>query len=371
MRRKKIMLLTIILLVIISSGLSLKAQEDSEDPDTVGVGGVNWFAYPFAFYSPETSLAFGAGGIISFKLTDKFNSKPSSITASGYYSINNQYDITIQPEVYFAGDKYKLWSKFNYGRIFDFFYGVGNRTKEIENDRYLQENILFQFKIQPKLFDERFNLGFNYEFRRMNVADKKGNPFLEMGTFTGSDGGTTSGLGMAISWDSRDNIFYPNTGGYYEFNGSNFWNFLGSDFDYSKYVFDFRRYFSISHNQIVAIQTYFMIVTGTPPFYDLAMLGGDKVMRGYLYGRYRDKAYYAVQAEYRIPNILWRFGLVLFGGAGDVAPKLREIEIATIKPTYGFGIRFRFDELQKLDLRADMGFGRGTSGIYFSVNQAF
>jgi hypothetical protein len=47
------------------------------------------------------------------------------------------------------------------------------------------------------------------------------------------------------------------------------------------------------------------------------------------------------------------------------------MEIATIKPSYGLGIRFRLDELQKLDLRIDAGFGRGTNGIYFSVNQAF
>jgi len=358
----------IFLIFIISSAHTFSQDEPS---DTVGVGGVNWFAYPFAFYTPETSLAVGAGGIISFNLSDKINSKPSSVTASGYYTINNQYDITIQPEIYLLEDKLKLWSKFNYGKLFDFFYGIGNNTPEIDNDKYLQENFLFQFKIQPELFDERFKLGINYEFRKMNVANSEGNPYIESGIYTGGNGGTTSGLGLAISWDSRNNIFYPNTGGYYEFNGSNFWNFLGSDFDYTKYVFDFRRYFSIAHNQILALQTYFMLVTGSPPFYDIALLGGDKVMRGYLYGRYRDKAYYAVQAEYRLPGIVWRFGLVLFGGFGDVAPKFSKVEITTVKPTYGFGIRFRFDELQKLDLRADVGFGKNTSGIYFSVNQAF
>ncbi|MCW8804453.1 MAG: outer membrane protein assembly factor [Ignavibacteriaceae bacterium] len=368
--------LSIVLFLIISIQFLIFSQTEHPDssvteiPDTVGVGGVDWFAYPFMFYSPETSLAFGAGGIISFTLSEKLHSKPSNITASGYYTINNQYDLTIQPEVYLLEDKLKLWSKFNYGKIFDYFYGVGNSTEDIENDKYLQENFLFQFKILPKLFDERFNIGINYEFRRMNVADAIGNPFLETGTFTGSEGGTTSGLGLAISWDSRDNIFYPHSGGYYEFNGSNFLKFLGSDFDYRKVVFDFRRYFPLTQN-VLAVQTYFMHVSGSPPFYDLALIGGDRVMRGYLYGRYRDRIYYAVQTEYRIPNLLWRFGLVVFAGAGDVASSIGKIEIATIKPTYGFGIRFRFDELQKLDLRADIGFGRGTSGVYFSVNQAF
>ena len=114
-----------------------------------------------------------------------------------------------------------------------------------------------------------------------------------------------------------------------------------------------------------------MHLSAFPPFYDLAMLGGDKIMRGYLYGRYRDKNYYSVQAEYRIPELIWRFGLVLFGGVGDVAPSVSKFEIATVKPTYGFGIRFRFDELKKLDIRADVGFGKNTSGIYFSLNQAF
>lgn len=356
-------------LLLILFCTNLLAQ--SEDSDSANVESFTWFAYPFAFYSPETSLAFGAGGIISFKLSDKFSSKPSSVTASGYYSINNQYDLTIQPEVYLFEDKYKIWSKFNYGKIFDFFYGVGSTSPEIENDRYLQENFLFQFKVQPKLFDERLNLGINYEFRRMNVADTRGNPFLENKTFPGSSGGTTSGVGVAISWDSRDNIFYPSTGGYYELSTTNFSKIIGSDFEYRKFIFDFRRFFSLPINHIIAFQTYFMIQGGSPPFYDLALLGGDRLMRGYLAGRYRDKAYYVIQSEYRIPNLVWKFGLVVFGGFGDVAPKISKMEIATVKPTYGFGIRFRFDEAQKLDLRVDVGFGRGTSGVYFSVNQAF
>jgi hypothetical protein len=338
--------------------------------DSLGIGQVDWFAYPYAFYTPETNLAFGAGGIVSVNFSEKIKSKPSSMTISGYYSINKQYDLTLEPELYLFEDKLKLWSKINYGNIFDFFYGIGNNTEETINEKYLQENILFQFKIQPKLFDERFKFGINYEYRKMNVADTRGNPFLETGVYTGSKGGTTSGLGFAISWDSRNNIFYPNTGGYYEFNSSNFLDFLGSDFNYRKIVFDFRRYFPLA-KQIIAVQTYFMFVNGSPPFYDIALLGGDRVMRGYLYGRYRDKVYYAVQTEYRIPNIFWRFGLVFFGGVGDVASSVGTIEISKVKPTYGFGIRFRFDELQKLDLRADFGFGKGTSGIYFSVNQAF
>lgn len=357
-----------LLLILLLTQLAYAQEEDL--PDTIGVGGVNWFAYPFIFYTPETDLAFGAGGVISFKFSDKPGLKPSNITGSGYYTVNNQYDFTLMPEVYFNEDKFKLWFKFNYGKVFDRFYGVGKSTPEIENDKYFQQNFIFNLKLLTEAFYDELKLGAIYEYRYMNVADKLGNPFLESGELPGSEGGTTSGLGVVVTWDSRDNIYYPHSGGYYEFSVTYFQNKIGSDFNYNKYIFDFRRFFEVSHRHILAVQTYIMIETAAPPFYDLALLGGDRLMRGYIMGRYRDRTYYVLQAEYRTP-LWWKFRLVFFGGVGDVASGVSKFTISTIKPSYGAGIRFRIDELEKLDLRFDVGFGRGTHGIYFSINQAF
>jgi len=72
------------LLILLLTQLAY-AQEEEELPDTIGVGGVNWFAYPFIFFSPETNLAFGAGGVLSFKFSDTPGLKPSNITGSGYW----------------------------------------------------------------------------------------------------------------------------------------------------------------------------------------------------------------------------------------------------------------------------------------------
>ena len=368
----------IVLLVIIIAPLVFSQTEKPdtlviEKPDTVGVGGADWFAYPYIFYSPETNLAFGGGGIVYFKLSDQTDAKSSSITPSFYYTVNGQYDITIIPELYLFEDKLKIWSKFNYASFFDRYYGVGNSTAEIENDKYLQDNFQAQIKLQPKLFDERLNIGINYEIRNMSVVDKKGNPYLEDTTLTitGREGGLTSGIGLAISWDTRDNNFFPSTGGYYEAYASNFSEFLGSDFDYSKNVIDLRHYLNPTSDHVIAIQSYLLMESGTPPFYDLGLLGGSKLMRGTILGRYRDKTYYVVQTEYRMPQLVWKFGLILMAGFGDVAPALGKIQISTVKPTYGFGIRFRIDELQKVEVRMDVAFGKGSSGVYFDINQAF
>ncbi|MBK9098868.1 MAG: hypothetical protein IPM14_12250 [bacterium] len=72
-----------------------------QKPDTLAVRGVDWLAYPYIFYSPETSLAFGGGGIVYFKLYDDPKAKSSSITPSFYYTVNGQYDVTIIPELFY------------------------------------------------------------------------------------------------------------------------------------------------------------------------------------------------------------------------------------------------------------------------------
>ena len=367
-----------ILILIVNAFSTIISQTERSDstvankPDTVAVRGVDWLAYPYIFYSPETSLAFGGGGIVYFKLYDNPKAKSSSITPSFYYTVNGQYDITIIPELFLLEDNLKIWSKFNYSSYFDRYYGIGNNSPEIENAQYLQDNFQAQIKLQPKLFDDRLNIGINYEIRNMSVADTKGNPLLEQDTtIVGNDGGLTSGLGLAVAWDTRDNNFFPSRGGYYEAYTSNFFEFVGSDFDYSKTVIDLRHYLNITSDHILAMQGYLLSEGGAPPFYDLGLLGGSKLMRGTIMGRYRDKTYYVVQSEYRMPTLVWRFGLILFAGIGDVAPSVGRITISTVKPTYGFGIRFRFDELEKVEIRMDVGFGKIGNGIYFDINQAF
>ncbi|MCC7095059.1 MAG: BamA/TamA family outer membrane protein [Ignavibacteriaceae bacterium] len=372
---KQINHIAIFIFVCLQLTFPQSIQSDSSlthKPDTIAIRGVDWLAYPYIFYSPETSLAFGGGGIVYFKLYENPKAKSSSITPSFYYTVNGQYDVTIIPELFLFEDKLKIWSKLNYSSYFDRYYGIGNQSVEIENDKYLQDNFQAQIKLQPKLFDDRLNIGINYEIRNMSVVDTKGNPYLENdSTIIGKEGGLTSGLGFAVSWDTRDNNFFPSRGGYYEAYTSNFFEFIGSDFNYNKSVLDLRHYWNPIFSHVVALQAYLLNESGTPPFYDLGLLGGSRLMRGTIMGRYRDKTYYVVQSEYRMPELVWRFGLILFAGFGDVAPSLKRITISNVKPTYGFGIRFRFDELEKVEIRMDVGFGKGSNGIYFDINQAF
>ena len=51
-------------------------------------------AYPYAFYTPETELAFGAGGIVTLYTGRDLILNPSKIGLSAYYTTNKQYQVT-------------------------------------------------------------------------------------------------------------------------------------------------------------------------------------------------------------------------------------------------------------------------------------
>jgi hypothetical protein len=341
----------------------------AQKKDSVESNEFDWYAVPIVFYTPETNLSLGALAMILFRLTDQLNSRPSSTRFLGYYTLNSQFSIAIKPEIYFNDDKNLLQSDFSYSKIIDKYYGLGNDTEEIDNPDYEARSFLLGAKFQSQIIPN-LRAGLIYEFSYAKIVDVKENPYLKSGSVTGSDGGLNSGLGLAVSYDSRDKLFYPESGGYYEFASVFFSSILGSDFSYTKTLFDFRRFQKVGNNQVLAFQFFYNFIIGSAPFYDVPPLGGEDIMRGYFRGRYRDNHYFATQLEYRL-RFWWKFGLVGFVGVGDVASEFTKFELKKFKYSYGAGLRFRIDDAELIDLRADLGFGKGTFEVYFSYNQAF
>ena len=128
---------------------------------------------------------------------------------------------------------------------------------------------------------------------------------------------------------------------------------------------------TVAPDQVIALQAYGRFVPGSPPFYELSALGGGTIMRGYFQGRYRDRYYTAAQVEYRA-HIWWRLGAVVFAGAGDVfgSPE-SDLSFSNLKYSCGFGLRLLFNRQEKINLRADFGFGQDTKGVYFGLEEAF
>ena len=330
-------------------------------------------AYPYAFYTPETELAFGAGGIATFYTAEDALLRPSKISLSGYYSTKGQYKFSAGPQIYLGQNSVFINSSIDYGYYIDKFWGIGTDTPDIDAADYATRAFGLEVGVQIPPLVRAFNrtkAGVLFDLWNNDVVDKKGNPFLTSGDIRGVEGGASTGLGFTWVWDTRDQIFYPTSGGNHQVKAVFYGQWLGGDFDFNRYEVDIRQYIAMKPHQVLALQAFLQTVTGTPPFYELPALGGQRIMRGYYQGRYRDESLLAGQIEYRA-RLRGRFGGVAFAGIGDVASDPSDFRIRSLKTSLGFGLRFLFNEAEKVNFRADVGFGRGTSGVYFGLEEAF
>lgn len=329
--------------------------------------------YPYAYYTPETELAFGVGGIVTFYTSEERILRPSKSVVSAYYTTKKQYKFSLSPQIYFGENTLFISSDLNYGYYVDKFWGIGQDSPETGDEGYTSRAFAFNANVQVTPLKHLFGntrTGIVYDLRNTSIADKEQNPYLLADSLTGSDGGLLSGMGFNLIWDSRDDIFWPSKGVFSQGKVVFYGPALGSDFDFGKVEVDLRTYRALSLDKVLALQIYLNAVDGSPPFYTFPALGGQRIMRGYYEGRYRDKKYLASQAEYR--SHLWKkFGYVLFAGFGNVADRWGDMQIGDFKSSLGGGLRYRFSKTEKVNLRADIGFGRGTNGVYFGLEEAF
>ncbi len=333
---------------------------------------VDIIGYPIAFYTPETDLAGGVGGLIYFRMGEDVKIRPSKILVSAWYTINHQYYFKIAPQIYFAGAGRDLLDmRFIYSKEIGKFYGIGNETEEINNPEFTMTSLRFYSEFGAfNLISKNIHTGIIIDYFPNDLVDKQANPYLQNENIPGVNGGTVSGLGLLVVLDERDNIFYPTKNYFHKIRLQFFGSYLGSEFTYNRMVADLRYFISPLESHILAFQLYTDITHGTIPFFRLPALGGEQRMRGYFTGRYRDKLYLTGQVEYR-KLVWWRLGVAAFLAAGDVANKWTQFNTRTIKYSYGFGLRFVFDQDEKINLRMDLGFGKNTSGVYFALEEAF
>jgi len=373
-RNKKIRTIALVLflsLLMLSNILySALLSEEGKEQEKINKKKNRLIFLPIIYYTPETKIAAGVGGIYYFRTSKSGSEKrPSSILMDLVYTGMKQVLLEFFPDIYIRKGEYHLIGSLSYKKYTEKFFGVGNTTSEDMEENYSFRAARLDLSFQKKV-SEQLYIGIQYEFESNRIIETEGGGQLEKGDILGSEGGTASGFGLVLNWDNRDNIFFPTQGRFYQISAKFFNKAFGSNFNFNRFNLNLSQYFSFFSSHVLVFQSYINIVTGHPPFQMLSLLGGQNLMRGYYKGRYRDKNMIALQMEYRIP-VWWRLGLVGFIGYGDVADELSHFKFGGFKYSRGWGIRYKISREEGTNLRLDFGFGRGTSGVYVTVNEAF
>jgi outer membrane protein assembly factor BamA len=103
------------------------------------------------------------------------------------------------------------------------------------------------------------------------------------------------------------------------------------------------------------------------PVQFLLPIGGNNTLRGYTQDRFLDKVSAVGNIELRVP-IYWRFGGVVGFDAGKVWHELSEVDLGRWATNPVAGLRFY---MQTFVVRADLGFGKETTGFYLNFGHVF
>jgi hypothetical protein len=321
-------------------------------------------------YSRETSAMVGTAGVLFFKPPEHVLRRTSQITVGAAYSVRRQLVATVNGDLFVWHDAARFQFAANYLYYPDSFFGIGNATRLSDQERFTPRTYELRVAPQVHAFGALF-LGPTFRIEDVTILSVDPNGALATGDVFGSQGGFDFSFGVGASYDTRDNTLYPLRGTSFQYYTLVSEPRLGSDFRMSRTWLDYRRYFPIVHTEhVLAVQLLGRFGQGELPFFDLGRLGGERLLRGHFNGRYRDRQLIAAQAEYRLP-IVWRLGAVAFVGLGDVARRLSDLEVLELKYSLGGGARLNVSKHERVNLRADFGWGGDEYDAYVSVGEVF
>ena len=339
-------------------------------PDTADAPGTSIIPFPFVFYTPETKIGFGGTVITMFRLSESGTQEPaSSISPIFVYTQKKQLIAMLGTELFLGAGRFRVNAEVGYSRFPNTIWGIGNDTPDdLQEDytpRVINANVEIQRRVLPSVY-----VGGRIEFAHRRLLETDSLGLLAAGALPGTEDGQVLSGGLLLTWDTRDNTVYPRNGGYRQLRAMINDSSFGSDYEYSRYSLDVRQYLSPASGHVLAIRGLGVATSGTQPFDVMPQLGGEELLRGYYGGRYRDNNLVAVQAEYRA-HVWKRLGAIGFVSAGRVSHQMRDMDFSGFKPAAGFGLRFMLAPDEGLNLRADWGFGNGSSGFYLGLGEVF
>jgi outer membrane protein assembly factor BamA len=189
-------------------------------------------------------------------------------------------------------------------------------------------------------------------------------------------GSVASGVSANALIDTRDNALNASRGVYLRASYFAFPSSLGSDSSWQASQFEGRVYAALpsDRRQILAFWGLgWLTAAGDPPFFNLPSVGWDtygRTARGYSAGRFRGRDWVYGEAEYRVD--LMRNGLlgaVAFINASTLSNDSGNY--GSWEPGGGGGVRIKLNKRHGTNIAIDLGFGRGSNGIWFGLNEAF
>jgi hypothetical protein len=328
-------------------------------------------AAPIPISSPAigSGVVLAGGYIFPLRKSDKL-SQPSTVGTAVLITNNGSRAWGLGGEFYIHQDTYHITTIYFRGNINYEFFGTGTAAGDAglklplkqTGEMFLGD---FLYRLGWKIAVGPHFITGNSSITLRSESENNVTPPQDLGIHT-----NVTGLGLHVNRDTRPNRFYPEKGTLFDFTSMFFAEALGSKYSFESYRFTFNYYRSMGTKQVLAYNFFNCATAGNAPFYGQCIFGTNNELRGYVAGQYIDTNMFATQLEYR-RTLPWRLGMVLFGGVGEVAPGLGELQADHLLPAGGGGLRFKLSEKYKLNFRLDLAQGKDGHTFSMGIGEAF
>ena len=341
-------------------------------------------------YTPDFGLLIGGSALMTFRMNPSDTTQLRSVVPMAIaLMFKGGLNVMTKPQLFFKGDRFRIFGTFSYKNTLENFYGIGYTTnkdyprgKETSEYRYsgVQVNPWFLFRLGESNFFAGPQVDLNYDKITKPAEGMINNiSYQEAGGTADGYKNLSSGIGYLLTYDTRDIPANSYRGVYLDFRGMMYNNAFGSDNNFYRLELDYRQYKSLGYRRVLAWTVQSKNVFGDVPLNKYVLTGTPFDLRGYYMGQFRDKSSHVVMAEFRqmintdksnwVKKMLSHIGYVAWGGCGFMGPNPGKIE--GVLPNLGVGLRIEVQP--RMNVRLDLGrdMVNKQNLFYFNMTEAF
>ena len=335
-------------------------------------------------YTPEASLGVGGAVLASFRMNKNDTISQRSFLPAGInLSINGTIVVAGAGTFFFNQNKFRIYASYGYRNEPAHYYGKGYETIEhVDRSDSTTRYHRSYFQIYPRFVWEvrpHFYLGGLFDINFTNASDI--NPVMEQDYYFNQFKRKylNVGIGGLIQYDTRNDVATPTKGVLLSGNMKAFGKYLGGAYNYEILELEYRHFVNVFRpRSTLAWIAKSQIGMGDVPYSELPSFGSPFDLRGYYWGKYRDKSMAYGIIEYRhmfmsqeayARGAFWsKFGGVAWIGTGTIGKTPADWD--KWKLNYGIGLRIQLQP--RKNFRLDIGKEPGQKwGIYMNMTEAF
>ncbi len=338
---------------------------------------------PLASSNTSSGNAFVTSTTANIYLGPKSTTFLSTANFAPYFNFNRRFGLPLRSSIWLKDNSWNIQGDIRFLVYPQYTWGLGsshsNTEKEWIDYKYIRFYQAALKKIRPHLFigpgydlDYHFNIGPSDS--GVNLKSFTGYPYgLSGNSFS-------SGLTFNVLYDTRNRNVFPFPGTYlnivYRMNPG----FMGNKNWWQSIFADLRKYFPLNkpekpdqQNTLAFWSFFWWNLTNGTPYLDLPSTGWDEYnrsARGFDQNRYRGKALYYLEAEYRrdiTENGL--LGFVVFSNVNTVSGSGTFFK--SWHPAAGTGLRIKFSKASHTNFDIDYAFSKGYQTVVFNFSETF